>query len=137
MKEAEIYVLATAEDDLPAKTHALYQSAVTSLVIRKTLENIEDAGIKVTAVENSDFTSYRTALSTYVSNAHDRETEIIQDGVSSIAANLPDILSIGAAFASGGASAAGACVLNIMLGKLLGGDSGAIAGNLSGQAGGG
>lgn len=125
MKTADIYVVSGATDTLPADSDPMYQSAVLSLVLRKTLENMNTVDIAVTQPEVSDFSTFKSDLSTYLSDAYDRETEIINNGVSSIVANLPDVLSIGAAFVSGGATEAGACILNIVLGKLLGGDSGA------------
>jgi hypothetical protein len=128
MLSAEIITIAGASDDLPATTDPAYQMAVLSLMIRKNLENLDTEGFEYTKPEVSDFTGFKSELSTYLQNAYDRETEILQNGFATTIATLPDVLSIGAAFASGGATEAGACILNIVLGKLLGGDSGAMAG---------
>ncbi|MGW8324242.1 MAG: hypothetical protein ACWGNI_00970 [Desulfobacterales bacterium] len=125
MISVDIQTVAGAVDTLPASTDPNYQTAVLSLMIRKTFEAMETAGLDITRPEISDFSPFKSSLSTYLQNAYDRETEIITDGVSSISANIPDILSIGAAYVSGGASEAIGCVLNIMIGKMLGGDSGA------------
>lgn len=127
MKTAEIQVLTGLSDTLPASTDPNYQCAALCLMLRKTLEELDTQAFTFNAVESTDFSSFKTSLTNWLDDAYDRETEIIQDGVSEITANLPDILAIGAAYVSGGASEAIGCLINIALGRLLGGDSGAIA----------
>lgn len=96
-----------------------------SYYILQQWEALRIAGLKFTKPETSDFSGFKASLSDYLSLAYQRETEIIQQGFSNIVANIPDILSIGAAYASGGATEAIGCILNIAIGKMLGGDSGA------------
>ena len=126
MITADIIDQGAIDTTLPPTSDPLYQLAALSLFYRQQWAALRTAGFNFARPEVSDFSTFNNELSTYLDNAHDRETEIIQTGASAISANLPDILSIGAAFASGGASAAAACVVNTALGKLLGGDSGAI-----------
>lgn len=125
MLEALLPVIGTLNETLPDTSDSMYQSAALALTLHKIIKNLSDEGFTFRAPEVSDFTTYRASLSDYLDAAYERETEIIQQGFSNVIANLPDVLTIGAAFASGGASAAGACILEIILGKLLGGDSGA------------
>ena len=125
MITAQIIDQGTIDTTLPSTSDPLYQLAALSLFYRQQFAALRTAGFQYARPEVSDFTSFKSDLSTYLSNAYDRETEIIQDGIATTTANLPDVLSIGAAFVSGGATEAAACILNILLGKLLGGDSGA------------
>jgi len=125
MISASIIDQGTIDTTLPDTTDPMYQVASLALFYKQQFAALRTAGFQFAKPEVSDFTSFKANLSTYLSDAYDRETEIIQDGVATTVANLPDVLSIGAAFVSGGATEAAACILNIILGKLLGGDSGA------------
>lgn len=129
MLSTNFYIVSGAVDDLPASSDPNYQNAVLCLMLRKTLEGMDTEGFDITRPEISDFTTYRASLTSWLDDAYDREAEIIRTGTSEIVANLPDILTIGAAYISGGASAAIGCVIEIMLKRLLGGDSGAVAAN--------
>jgi hypothetical protein len=125
MITANIIDQGTIDTTLPATSDPMYQVASLALFYKQQFAALRTAGFTFARPETTDFTTFKNGLATYLSNAYDRETEIIQDGVATTVATLPDVLSIGAAFTSGGASAAAACILNIVLGKLIGGDSGA------------
>jgi predicted TIM-barrel enzyme len=125
MISASIIDQGTINTTLPATSDPMYQVASLALFYKQQFAALRTAGFQFARPEVTDFTTFKNGLSTYLSDAYDRETEIIQDGVATTVATLPDILAIGSAFVSGGATEAGACILNIILGKLLGGDSGA------------
>lgn len=125
MISASIIDQGTIDTTLPSTSDPMYQIASLALFYKQQFASLRAAGFQFAKPEVSDFTSFKNSLSTYLSDAYDRETEIIQNGVATTVATLPDVLSIGAAFVSGGATEASACILNIILGKLLGGDSGA------------
>ena len=115
MKTAVIYTNATFSDTIPAPGDPTYQTEVLALMLRKTLENMESAGMVFTAPEAGDFTTFNNEATGFMSDANARMDEILTTGVSSIVANVPDVLSIMAAISSGGGSE----VLSILLRAVL------------------
>lgn len=133
MITADIIDQGTINTTLPSPGDPTYQVESLALFYRQQWAALRTAGFNFARPQTSDFSTFQTGLETYLEDAYDRETEIINDGVATTVAALPDILAIGSAFVSGGASAVGAILLEIILGKLIGGDSGARAGYRAGE----
>ena len=119
MKTSLIQVIGGLSDDLPASTDPAYQNAALCLMLRKQLENLEANGFSFNAVETTDFTTFNTDMNTFLANANQRFDEWLQGQVATVAANLPDVLSIGAAYVSGGATEVGGLILQRVLGHLF------------------
>jgi len=119
MKSADIQILSSLSDTLPDSSDSNYQAAALCLMLRKTLEELDTQGFNFNAVEVSDFSTFNTSMDTFLANANTRFDEWLQGQVASVSANLPDVLAIGAAYVSGGASEVGGLILQRVLGMLF------------------
>lgn len=119
MKTADIQILSSLSDTLPDPSDSNYQAAALCLMLRKTLEELDTQGFSFNAIETTDLSTFNTSMSDFLSNANDRFDDWLQGEVSTVVANLPDVLSIGAAYVSGGASEVGGLILQRVLGMLF------------------
>lgn len=118
----------TINTTLPDPSDPMYQPASLCLFLKQTFASMRSAGLHVQKAQIADLTSYQSSLGTWLTNAQAREDEILTEGASEVVANLPDVLAIGAAYMSGGATAAIGCIQSIVLKRLFGGDQAALAG---------
>lgn len=81
--------------------------------------NLSAAGITMTQSEVSDFTAYNTLADTWLDDANDRFDAWLQGAVGEAIGNVPDVLQIGAAFVSGGASEVGVIILSKILNHMF------------------
>ena len=119
MKQADIFVVTGASDTLPATSDPMYQTSVLSLMIRKTLENVEAQGIDIVRTEVADFEAFEFDMNDFIDKSGQRLDDLLTTGVTTVIANLPDVLEIGAAYASGGATAVGGIILNKVIGHMF------------------
>jgi len=126
MISASIIDQGTIDTTLPATSDPSYQSAALCLTIRQQLAALRTAGFEFQKAQIADVTTYRTSLNDWLEDAQQREDEIIQNGVTEVVANLPDVLAIGSALLSGGADAVVGVVLNMVLERLFGGAQAAL-----------
>ena len=117
----------TIDTTLPDTSDPMYQPAALCLFLRQTFALMRTAGLNIQKAQVSDLTSYQSSLGTWLAQQQAREDEILVEGASEIAANLPDVLAIGAAYMSGGATAALGCIQSIVMKRLFGGDTSAEA----------
>lgn len=134
MLSATIIDQGTINTTLPDPGDPTYQSEALCLFLRQQFAALRTASFQFEKAQVSDITSFQTSLSTWLANQQAREDEILADGVATTVATLPDILAIGAAYMSGGATAAIGCIVNMVMKKMFGGDQGATGSYNQAQA---
>lgn len=101
---ANIYDQGTINTTIPAPGDPTYQTECLSLALRKTLQNLYDAGFTFDRAVATDFTSWGGDAQDAVDDYIDRYEDILQTGATEVVAALPDVLPIIGALLSGGSA---------------------------------
>jgi len=119
MLEALIIDQGTIVTTLPATSDPMYQVAALALFYRQQFAALRTAGFQFASPEISDFTAYNTAADDWLDDANDRFDAWLQGQIATAIGNVPDVLQIGAAFVSGGATEVGAILLTKILNHMF------------------
>lgn len=125
MLETSIVDQGTINTTLPDPGDPTYQTESLCLFLKQQFAALRTEGFKFQKAQIADLSSWETDLEDWLSDAQDREDQILQQGYSSIVATLPDVLAIGSAYMSGGADAVLGCLVNIILERTFGGSQAA------------
>lgn len=102
MKTATLPTIGTLETDLPTPGDPTYQQEALALNLHKVLKELSDEGFVVNMTETSDLTAFSNDVADGVDDYMERYEDLLQEGASSVIANIPDVVSIIAALLSGG-----------------------------------
>ena len=119
MISASIIDQGTIDTTLPATSDPMYQVASLALFYKQQFAALRTAGFQFARPETSDFTAYNTAADDWLDDANARFDAWLQGAVGEVIGNVPDVLSIGAAFVSGGATEVGAILLSKILNHMF------------------
>ena len=83
------------------------------------LQGLRTQNFAFSAPETTDFATFNSDMNTWLSDANDRFDDWLQGNIASAIGNVPDAITIGAAFVSGGAPAVGAIILEKVLNHMF------------------
>ena len=119
MITAEIVDQGTIDTSLPPTTDPLYQVAALSLFYRQMFAALRTAGFSFKRPQTSDLTTFNTNMNDWLDDANARFDAWLQGAVGEVISNVPDVLLVGEALVTGGASAVGSIVLEKMLNHMF------------------
>ena len=109
----------TIDTTLPPTSDPLYQIASLALFYKQQFAALRAAGLQFKRPEVSDLSTLNTDMNSWLDDANARFDAWLQGAVGEVISNVPDVLAVGEAMLTGGASAVGAIVLEKTLNHMF------------------